>query len=116
MDFDKEKAILLAGNIKGFIEFVQKSYQQKNSCLSNPEKLYRLKLLVDEFHLQIIADELVRINRFMYEQKYTRLLVSRFRKALHIIGDYIDQNSNELFIFTARLHTLRSICSSFTYI
>jgi len=116
VDFDREKANLLAENIRGFIQFVQRSYQQNNSYLSDPDKLYRLKLLVDEFHLTIIADELTRINKFMYDQKYTGLLVNRFRKAIHIIGDYIDQNSNELFIFTARLHTLRSICSSFTSI
>lgn len=116
MDFDREKANLLAENIRGFIQFVRKSYQQNNSYLSDPDKLYRLKLLVDEFHFNIIADELTRINKFMYDQKYTALLVNRFRKALQIIGDYIDQNSNELFIFTARLHTLRSISNSFTNI
>ncbi|WP_071394104.1 hypothetical protein [Bacillus tuaregi] len=116
MDFDREKAKLLAVNIEGFSLFVRKSYQNNNSYLSNPEKLYRLKSLVDEFQFQIIADELSRINRFIYDEKYTRLLVNRFRKALHIIGDYIDQNSQDLFIFTARLYTLRSICRSFTNI
>ncbi|WP_338448771.1 hypothetical protein R4Z09_21505 [Niallia oryzisoli] len=116
MDFEREKANLLAENIKGFIQFVRKSYQQKNSYLSDPDKLYRLKLLIDEFHFQIIADELTRINKFVYDEKYTALLVNRFRKAIHMIGDYIEQNYNDLFIFTARLHTLRSISSSFTNI
>lgn len=116
MDFDREKANLLAENIRGFIQFVSRSYQQKNNYLSDPDKLYRLKLLVEEFHLQIIADELTRINKFIYDEKYTALLVNRFRKSIHIIGDYIEQNSDDLFIFTARLHTLRSINRSFTNI
>lgn len=116
MNFDREKAKMLAENIKGFIEYVHKSYQKNNIHLSNPDKLYRLKLLIEEFEFRIIADELVRINKFEYDKKYTTYLVNRFRKAITIIGEYIDNNENDLFIFTPRLHTLRSISSSFTEI
>ena len=105
---------MLAENINGFIEYVYKSYQTNNTYLSHPDKLYRLKLLIEEFEFRIIASELLRINRFEFDEKYTSILVNRFRKAIGIIGEYIDHNENDLFIFTPRLHTLRSISSSFS--
>lgn len=114
MNFDMIKAKMLAENIRGFIEYVNKSYQENNTYLSHPEKLYRLKHLTDEFKLNIIADELIRINRFVFDKKYTLELVNNFRKAITIIGEYIDNNEDDLFIFTLRLHTLRSLCDSFT--
>ncbi len=116
LNFDMIRAKMLAENIRGFMEYVNKSYQENNTHLSHPEKLYRLKHLTDEFKLYIIADELIRINRFVYDKKYTAELVDDFKKALTIIGEYIDNNENDLFIFTPRLHTLRSLCSSFTNI
>nr|WP_295971678.1 hypothetical protein [uncultured Bacillus sp.] len=116
MNFDVLKANMLAENIRGFIEYVDKSNRERNAYLSDPEKLYRLKSLVDEFKLYIIADELIRINRFIYDEKYSAELVNDFRRAIDIIGNYIDQNQDDLFIFTARLQTLRSICCCFTNI
>lgn len=116
MNFDRVKANFLAENIKGFIDYVNKQYQQNNSYVSHPDKLYRLKLIVEEYKLPIIADELIRINRFIYDEKYTAILVNDFRKAIQIIGEYIDNNKDDLFIFTAKLYTLRSICNSFTLI
>lgn len=104
---EMEKAILLGENIKDFVEYVQKSYQEKNQHLSNLDKLFRLKLIVEEYKLHIISSELLRINRFEYDEKYTKLLVNDFRKAIDIIGEYIDQNQDDLFIFTARLYALR---------
>jgi hypothetical protein len=116
MNFDREKADLLAENIKNFAQYVFKSYQEKNSYLSNQDKLFRLKNLVEEYKLHIIADELLRINRFSYDEKYTSILVNQFRKAIHSIGEYIDNNENDLFIFTARLHFLRALSNSFSNI
>ncbi|MBB6444311.1 hypothetical protein [Bacillus benzoevorans] len=116
LDFDQMKANLLAENIRGFFEYVQKSYRENNTNLSHPDQLYRLKNLVEEFKLNIIADELLRINRFLFDEKYTTELVNDFRRAIAIIGEYIDINKDELFIFTPRLHTLRSMCDSFTNI
>ena len=116
MNFDMIKAKMLAEHIRGFMDYVNKSYQENNTHLSHPEKLYRLKHVTDEFKINIIADELIRINRFVYDKKYTAELVNDFRKAITIIGDYIDTNEDDLFIFTPRLYTLRSLCDSFTNI
>jgi len=110
------KANMLAENIKDFIEYVHKHYQENNVYLSNPDKLYRLKLIIEEFQLHIIADELLRINKFIYDEKYTSILVNSFREAINIIGEFIENNYNDLFIFIPRLHTLRSISCSFSKI
>ncbi|MCQ6275520.1 hypothetical protein JMM81_11185 [Bacillus sp. V3B] len=116
MNFDMIKANMLAENIKGFIEYVHKHYQENKSYISDPDKLYRLKLLVEEFRLRMIADELLRINKFIYDEKYTTILVNKFRKGITIIGEFIENNYDDLFIFTGKLHILRSISSSFTKI
>ena len=116
MNFEKEKADMLAENMKSFIKYVQLNVQRNNIHLSNPDKLYRLKLLLHEFQFRIIADELLRINRFIFDEKYTAILVNRFRKGIQIIGEFIDNNYNDLYIFTPRLYTLRSIGSSFSQI
>lgn len=116
MNFEREKANMLAENLKGFINYVQKSHEAYNIYLSNQEKLYRLKLLVEEFQFQILAEELLRINRFFYDEKTTSILVERIRKALHIIGEYVENNYNDLFIFTPRLYTLQQLSRSFTNI
>ena len=116
MNFEKEKADMLAENIKGFIYYVQLSHQKNNIHLSNPDKLYRLKLLLHEFQFRIIADELLRINRFIFDEKYTSILVNHFRKGIQVIGEYIENNYNDLYIFTPRLYTLRSIGNSFSQI
>jgi len=107
LNFDMIKAKMLAEHIRGFMDYVNKSYQENNTHLSHPEKLYRLKHVTDEFKINIIADELIRINRFVYDKKYTAELVNDFRKAT---------NEDDLFIFTPRLYTLRSLCDSFTNI
>ena len=70
MGFEREKANLLAANLRGFIQYVQNSFQENNKNLSNPDQLYRLKHLVDEFKFHIIADELIRVNAFEYDEKY----------------------------------------------
>lgn len=110
---EMEKAKLLAENIKGFKDYVLRSYQDKNVYLSDPEKLFRLKLLVEEYKLHIIADELFRINRFTWDEKVTYLLVNRFKKAITIIGEYIENNYEDLFIFTPRLSILVTSVNSF---
>lgn len=109
MDFNMKIANLLAGNIHGFIEFVCKSHDNKNSCILNMDKLYQIRLLVEEFKLQILADELQRINQFSWNEQYTHLLVERFRKGIDVIDEYVERNYEDLFILTARLHTLKSL-------
>ena len=110
---EMEKAKILAESIDGFVKYVQKSDHEKNHHLSNLEKLFRLKLIVEEYKLHIIASELFRINRFEYDEKYTNFLIDNFRKVIDIIGEYIDQNQDDLFIFTARLYVLRLILDAY---
>jgi hypothetical protein len=113
MAFEREKANLLAVNLRGFIQYVHNSFQENNKNLSNPDQLYRLKHLVDEFKFHIIADELIRINAFEYDEKYTMYLINEFNKGITIIGEYIDHNHDDLFIFSARLFTLKGLGSLF---
>ncbi|MGE7767260.1 hypothetical protein [Peribacillus sp. NPDC096540] len=114
MNFEMQIANMLAENINGFIQFVNKNHENKNNvfCL-NTDKLYQLKLLVEEFKFQVLADELLRINRFTWDENYTHLLVDRFRNGMSIIDEYIENNYNDLFIFTARLYTLNSLSLTF---
>ena len=113
MAFEREKANLLAANLRGFIQYVQNSFQENNKNLSNPDQLYRLKHLVDEFKFHIIADELIRINAFEYDEKYTMYLINEFNKGITIIGEYIENNHDDLFIFSARLFMLKGLGSLF---
>ena len=115
MNFEMQMARMLAENMDSFIKFVHKQYENKNnSFILNPDKLYQLKLLVEEFKFQILADELLRINRFTWNEQYTYLLVNRFREGLSIIDEYVENNYSDLFIFTARLYTLKSLSLSFS--
>ncbi|RRN73928.1 hypothetical protein EI200_04410 [Peribacillus simplex] len=114
MNFEMQIANMLAKNIMGFIEFVRENHENKNNCLClNRDKLYQLKLLVEEFKFQVLADELKRINRFTWDERYTTLLVDRFRKGMSIIEEYVENNYDDLFIFTARLYTLNSLSLTF---
>ncbi|USK68616.1 hypothetical protein [Peribacillus asahii] len=115
MNFEMQIAKMLAENIDGFVKFIHKHYQNKNnSLILNLDKLYQVKLLVEEFKFQILADELLRINQFIWNEEYTYLLVNRFRKGLSIIDEYVENNYDDLFILTARLHTLKSLSLSFS--
>lgn len=114
MNFEMQKAIMLAVNINGFIKYVHKSHDNKNNFRFNPDKLYQIKLLVEEFKFQIIADELLRINQFDWDEKYTYLLVDRFKEGIHIIDEYVKNNYNDLFLLTAKLYTLKDLSQSFS--
>ncbi len=104
---------MLAENIKDFIQFVDKSYQNKNSFRFNNDKLYQVKLIIEDFKFQIIADELLRINEFDWNEKYTHYLVSQFQKGINIIDEFVHNNNNDLFLLMARLHTLKSLSGAF---
>src|SRR4051812_6738987 len=110
------KANMLAENMKGFIEYVDKKNREKNIYHSNFDKLNRLKLFIKEFQFRVIAEELLRINKFLYDEKYTSILVNNFRKGIQIIGEFIDNNYDDLFFFSARLYTLRSNSACFSKI
>jgi hypothetical protein len=109
-----QKANMLAENINGFIKYVHKSYENKIGFRLNTDKVYQLKLLMEEFTFQIIADELVRINQFTWDETYTHLLVDKFRKGMDVIDEYVENNYDDLFIFSARLYTLKNLSQSFT--
>ncbi|WP_226087537.1 MULTISPECIES: hypothetical protein [Mesobacillus] len=114
MNFDMQKANLLAENIKGFAEFIQKCYNHKSGLILNHDKLYQVKLWVEEYKFNQIADELARINMFEWDGKYTLLLVERFSKGLRIIDDYVEYNQSDLFILTARIHILKNLSALFS--
>ncbi|ETI68989.1 hypothetical protein [Neobacillus vireti] len=104
------KANMLAEQINDFIQYVQRSYQTKNSLYANKDRIYQIKLWMEEFKFQIIADELFRVNQFSWNEKYTYYLVDQFRQGINIIDEYVNNNYNELFLITARLFTLKNLC------
>jgi hypothetical protein len=112
MQPEMQKAIILAENIIGFIKFVQNQRDTNHFRIEN-NKLLQIKYLIEEYKFQIVADELIRINQFDWNEKYTLYLVEQFRKGMSIIDEYVKNNYNELFIVTARLYTLKNLCSSF---
>lgn len=107
-----QKAIVLAENINGFIKFVQNQRKINHFRIEN-NKLLQIKDLIEEYRFQIVADELIRINQFDWDEKYTLYLVDQFQKGITIIDEYVQNNYNELFIITARLYTLKNLCNSF---
>ncbi len=111
-----QKANMLAEHMNGFIQFVNKSVADHNSFKFNSDKLYQIKLLIEEFRFQILADELLRINHFDWDEKYTYYLVDRFKEGFGIIEEYVQNHYDDLFLLSARLYTLKNICQSFSRI
>lgn len=109
-----QKALLLAENINGFIKFVINCYQNRSSFIINRDKLYQVKLFIEEYKFQILADELHRINQFEWDRKYTHLLVDSFIKGFNVIEEYIKNNYNDLFMFTGKLYTLKNLSLAFS--
>ena len=115
MNFEMQKAIILADNINGFIKFVQ-NQKIKNNFRIETDKLYQVNLWMEEYKFQILSDELIRINQFEWDEKYTSYLVDRLQKGINIIEEYVKNNYPELFILTARLYTLKNLSHSFNKI
>jgi len=113
MEFEREKALLLGNQLREFVAFVHQSYRD-NTYMSDKDQLYRLKNLVDEYKFQLLAEEILRINQFSWEAKGTEILVGRVRKGITSIHNYIENNRNGLFIFSARVYTIKTACKSFT--
>lgn len=114
MNIEMEKANLLARNILTFIKFVQTCHDKKNSSYTNTDKVYQIKLIIIEYKFRILAEELLRINRFTWDEKYTHYLVDQLQKGINVIDEYVQHNYHDLFIFTARLYTLKNLCLSFS--
>lgn len=115
MEFEREKAKLLAENLSQFVTLVHRK-EEHLTHLSDKDKLYRLKSLVDEYRLGLLAKEIARINRFSWEPEMMVLLVNRVRTSISSIDDYMENNLDDLFFYSAKVHTIKSICSSFTTI
>ena len=64
-----QKAKLLTVNLQGLIDLVFRIHEQQSNIVVNQDILYRLKLLVEEFRLQILADELKRLTKFAGEER-----------------------------------------------
>ncbi|MEH7225381.1 hypothetical protein V7112_16355 [Bacillus sp. JJ1566] len=113
MRYKMRIATMLADQVDGFIQFVQENYDNKHkSYVENPDKLYQVKLLIEEYKFQLNATELRRINRFSWNEAYTFLLVDDVKKGLDVIEEYVERNYDDLFILIGRLHTLQSLGSS----
>jgi hypothetical protein len=113
MIYERNKAILLAENINSFIKFLNQKHANKNNYRFQPDKLFQIKLLSEEYKFQIIADELLRINQYDWDGRYTHYLVDQFRQGMSIIDEYVQNNYNDLFLLTARIHTLKNLSLSF---
>ncbi|MFZ7946020.1 hypothetical protein [Neobacillus sp. 19] len=109
MNFEMQKANMLAEEINGFIQYVQRCYKVENSLNPNKDKIYQIKLWMDDFKFHILADELHRINQYSWDEKYTFYLVDQFQQGINIIDEYVTNNYNDLFLFTARLYTLKNL-------
>jgi hypothetical protein len=113
LKFEMQKAIMLAENINEFIKYVQKNHEIKNSFRFNIDKLYQVKLLIEEYKFQMIADELLRINQYSWDGKYTYYLVDGFKKGMDVIDDYVKNHYEELYLLSARLYTLKDLIQLF---
>jgi hypothetical protein len=113
MELEQQKARLLATNIKEFVDLVQNGNNQPFGQLANSEKLFRLKLIIEEFRIETIADELIRVNTHTWDEQASRILVDRFITAFHHIKEYVENNYNDLFFVSARIYTLDHDCRLF---
>jgi hypothetical protein len=108
MIYERQKAMMLAEQIRGLIDFVQKTYENPNNLYLDKDKWFQIKLIIEDFKFSIIADELKRVNEYDWDGKYTYYLVDHFTKGFYIIDEYVNNHYDELFLLTARLHALRS--------
>jgi hypothetical protein len=110
---EMQKATLLAENINGFLTFLNKNLKS-NILYMDTDKLKQIQLIAEDFKFHILANELIRINRFVWDPKYTNYLVDRFVKGLTIIEEYVQRNYNSLYMVTGRLYTLKNLSSLFS--
>jgi len=116
LKFEMQKAIMLAKNINEFIIYVEKNHENKNSFRFNIDKLYQVKLLVEEYKFRMIAEELLRINQYSWDGKYTYYLVDGFQKGIDVIDDYVKNNYDELYLLTAKLYPIKDLIQLFNKI
>jgi hypothetical protein len=112
--FEMQKSLMLSENVYGFISYIKKSFEEKNSNRFHPDKLLQVKLLVEEYKFKQLADELHRINQFEWDGKYSYILINEIESGLRVITEYVQNNYEDLFFLTARIYTLNQLCLSFT--
>ena len=113
MKFEMQKATMLAENITSFIRFVEAHYENKKAFYGQPDKWFQVKLFIEEFKFHIVASELLRINRFTWDEKYTKHLVNQIHEGMMVIEEYINRNYNDLFLLSGRIHTLKNLRQPF---
>ncbi|MFE8699207.1 hypothetical protein ACFYKX_01085 [Cytobacillus sp. FJAT-54145] len=113
MHFKMEKANMVADNLHCLIQLVNDSYAKKSTIVENQDKLYRLRHLIEEFKFQILADELKRVNRFVWDEKVSYLLMGRIIDKINVIDEYIQSNYHDLFLFSPRVDIIKSVISTF---
>ncbi|RIW32037.1 hypothetical protein D3H55_14275 [Bacillus salacetis] len=113
MNVNIERAKLLAVNLQGFLDLVKRTYEQNSFIVLNQDILYRLNLLVEEFRFQILADELFRLTKYEDEEKQTLKNVEKVNEKLVILEEFVQHNYDDLFIFSGRVHSMRSIINLF---
>ncbi|WP_053363048.1 hypothetical protein [Bacillus sp. FJAT-27251] len=106
MELERQKTIMIASHMKEFAQFVHYSYTAKPHLMPNRDKHFRLKMLMEEFNFIGVANELLRLNQYVCEQRETKMLLDRFNYALRHIAEYISQNQEDLFLFSGRIYTL----------
>jgi len=104
---------MLAENITSFIRFVEAHYENKKAFYGQPDKWFQVKLFIEEFKFHIVASELLRINRFTWDEKYTKHLVNQIHEGMMVIEEYINRNYNDLFLLSGRIHTLKNLRQPF---
>jgi hypothetical protein len=114
MSLEMQKALLLAENIHQFIKFVNSCFEERSKIILNKDKLYQIKLFIEEYKFHILADELYRINQFEWDGKYTHFLVDSFINGMNVIEEYTNRNYEDLFMISARIYTLKNVSTSFT--
>jgi len=110
MELERQKLILLAIAIKEFVELVISSDNRGFDENSNSEKLFRLKLIVEEYRLGTIAEELLRVNTHTWDERASNILIDRFITAFQPISEYVENNQKDLFMYSGRIYTLEHYC------
>lgn len=111
MQFQMQKANFVADSVLLLIEFVNNSHQQANRLRFNPDKVYQLKLLTEEYQLQSLAEELRRINLHTWDERYSFLLMERIENGMSVIEEFVQRHYDELFVFSAKLYTIKNACA-----
>ncbi|MGN1402044.1 MAG: hypothetical protein ACI4XL_11120 [Bacillus sp. (in: firmicutes)] len=112
MDCRMAMANLLADNVDGFIQFVSHNLNNESVFVKDTNKIIQLSLLINEYKFQLVSDELHRINQFHWNEKYTHLLAEDLLRGVTVIDEFVERNNQELFIFSARLHTIKNLIAS----